>query len=695
MIVINKIRSSKNTNNNSYIHNSSRLNDNNLSMNEILSLIWGAKEILRGDFKKTEWGKIILPFIVLKRLDSILEPTKDRVIAEYEKIKNENQEYIDARLNKIAGYQFHNKSKFTLDLLTSDDQNILKNLQEYLSGFSENVNDIFENFKFGSSVNSLDKQGILYQMVQRFASSELDFDPKKIDNHMMGTIYEEVIRRANETINEEAGDHFTPREVIELMVNLLFSSEKEFLNKKGKINTIYDPAAGTGGMLSIASDYIEKINPDTIIDTYGQELNPETYAICKSDMLIRGLELDKIKLGNSLIGGEKGDGFVDKKFHYMLSNPPFGVDWGKKYEKGILDEASKGNNGKYGAGLPRKSDGSLLFLLHMISKMKTNEEGGSRIAIVLNGSPLFTGEADSGENKIRKWIIENDMLETIIALPNQLFYNTGIFTYIWIVTNNKDEKRKGRIQLINASGEKYYTKMKTSLGQKRNFINTDQIQKITDIYESFKSGEFCKIFDNEDFGYRRITIERPLKLNFQISEERLDRLKNENSFHKLDGIKGKLMEPTTKDVLEILTKMSNKIYKDHNEFQSDLSNIFYKSNFNLSSSLQKAIINALSERDEEAVPLKDNEGNLIPDPDLRDYEDVPLKDNVDKYFDKEVKPFVPDAWIDNSTRDKVGYEIPFNKYFFVYKPQRSLAEIDSNIEELQNKISEELRELMK
>jgi len=397
--------------------------------------------------------------------------------------------------------------------------------QAYLRGFSENVKDIFENFAFENSLNNLDRHDILLHMVQRFASSELDFDPKKIDNHMMGTIYEEVVRRANEATNEEAGHHFTPREVIRLMVNLLLSQEKDSLTKKGIVRTIYDPAAGTGGMLSIASDYIEKINPDAIIDVYGEEINEETYAVCKSDMLIKGLELDRIKRGNSLIMGKNGDGFADEKFHYMLSNPPFGVDW-SKYEKGIRAEAEKGLQGKYGAGTPRKSDGALLFLLQMISKMKPKEEGGSRIAIVLNGSPLFTGEADSGESNIRKWIIENDMLEAIIAMPDQLFYNTGIFTYVWIIANNKVEKRKGKIQLINALGKDFYQKMKSSLGKKRYYMDDNQIKNITEIHDSFKEGKYCKIFDNEDFGYTRITVNRPLKRNFQVSKERLEKLES-------------------------------------------------------------------------------------------------------------------------------------------------------------------------
>jgi type I restriction enzyme M protein len=667
--------------------------DKNMSMNDIVGLAWGAKEILRDDFKKTEWGKTILPFMVLRRLGKVLEPTKDKVVTEYEKIKKEKPEYIEARLNKITGYGFHNTSKYNLELLLADDKNLQKNIQSYIRGFSDNVKDIFENFGFETTLSKLDKHGILFHMIEKFASSELDFDPKKIDNHMMGTIYEEIVRRANEATNEEAGHHFTPREVITLMVNLLFSHEKDSLSKKGIVRTIYDPASGTGGMLSVASDYIEKLNPDAIIDVYGEEINDETYAVCKSDMLIKGLELDRIKLGNSLITGKNGDGFYDDKFHYMLSNPPFGVDWGK-YEKGIRNEEEKGLQGKYGAGTPRKSDGSLLFLLSMISKMKPKEEGGSRIAIVLNGSPLFTGEAGGGESDIRKWIIENDMLEAIVAMPDQLFYNTGIFTYVWIVSNNKDKKREGKIQLINAIGEDFFQKMKSSLGKKRNEISNEQIKSITEIYDSFKEGKYSKIFDNEDFGYHRITVDRPLKRNFKVSDERLEKLQQENAFLKLDELKEKPKQPKCKDILKVLSKMPTKTYKDHNEFSSELSNAFSNADFKITASQLKTIENALSERDEEATPQEDSKGNLVADSDLRDNENIPLKDDIDKYFAKEVLPYVPDAWIDESTRDKVGYEIPFTRHFYVYKPLRPLEEIDKEIRQLQKEISEGLEELM-
>ena len=655
-------------------------------MSDIVSLAWGAKEILRDDFKKTETGKTILPFIVLRRLGRVLEPTKDKVLSEYEKIKNEKPEYIEARLNKITGHGFHNHSKYNLELLLADPKSLQKNIQSYIRGFSENVRDIFENFKFEETLNELDKQDILFNMVEYFASSELDFDPEKIDNHMMGMIYEEVVRRVNEATNEEAGHHFTPREVITLMVNLLFSHEKDSLSKKGIIKTIYDPASGTGGMLSVASDYIAKINPDAIIDTYGQEKYPETYAICKSDMLIKGLELDRIKLGNSLIAGKKGDGFYDEKFHYMLSNPPFGVDWGK-YERGIRDEEEKGEQGKYGAGTPRKSDGSLLFLLSMISKMKPKEEGGSRIAIVLNGSPLFTGEAGSGESDIRKWIIENDMLEAIVAMPNDMFYNTGINTYIWIISNNKDKKRKGKIQLINAVGTEFFQKMKSSLGKKRNEISDDQIKSITKIYDSFKEGEFSKIFDNNDFGYYRITVDRPLKRNFKVSKDRLEKLQQEKAFLKLDELKPKPKQPKCKDVLKVLSTLPSKTYKDHYTFSTELSNTFSKMDYQITASQLKTIENSLSERDENATPQKDSKGNLFADSKLRDHENIPIKDNIDRYFAKEVTPYVPDAWIDESTRDTIGYEISFTRHFYVYKSIRSLEEIDSDLKENQKEIA--------
>ena len=662
-----------------------------MEINEIISLAWGAKEILRGDFKRIDYGRIILPFVVLRRLGRVLEDTKEDVLKELEKHKGSDEKLLDAILNDVTGYKFHNKSKYDLELLLADPENIHKNMKTYLRGFSKDVRDIFEDFKFNNTIDELDKQGILYNIVQHFAKAPLD--PKTVDQHKMGNIYEELIRKTSEATNEEAGEHFTPREVIRLMVNLIFAEDENLLKQKGVSRRIYDPAAGTGGMLAIAQDHIREINPNARTELYGQELLPFAYAICKSDMMLKELDLEKIKYGNSLTDQ---DGFPDEKFHYMLSNPPFGVDWGK-YETKIYSEREKGFQGKYGAGLPRKSDGSLLFLMHMISKMKSKQDGGGRIVMVLNGSPLFTGEAGGeSESSIRKWIIENDMLEAIIAMPDQLFYNTGIYTYLWIVTNNKDKSRQGKIQLINASGEQFYEKMKSSLGMKRNEISQSQIKEITKIFKEFKESEFSKIFDNEDFGYTRITVERPLKRNFQTSDERIEILKQEKNFANLPESKATDKIPSQNQVLNCINKIPKKLYKNYSEFSNILKKVFEENNVRLSSPLQKTIENALSERDEYAEPYfnKPDDPHPVPDSDLRDYENIPLKQDIDEYFENEVKKYVPDAWIDESTRGRVGYEIPFTRHFYKYESLQPLNEIDAKIKQLQKEICAGLEELM-
>jgi len=664
--------------------------ENSMNINEIISLAWGAKEILRGDFKRIDYGRIILPFIVLRRLGRVLEETKEDVLKGLEKHKGSDEKFLDAILNGITKKNFHNKSKYDLELLLADPDNIHKNMKTYMRGFSKDVRDIFEHFKFNNTIDELVKQGILYHIVSHFAKAPLD--PKTISHHDMGTIYEELIRKTSEATNEEAGENFTPREVIRLMVNLIFAHDESMIKEKGVSRTIYDPAAGTGGMLAIADDYIHEINKNARTELFGQELLPFAYAICKSDMLLKEFDLGKIKLGNSLTDQ---DGFQDEKFHYMLTNPPFGVDWGK-YAAKILSEREKGYEGKYGAGLPRKSDGSLLFLMHMISKMKSKEDGGGRIVMVLNGSPLFTGEAGSGESNIRKWIIEKDMLEAIIAMPDQLFYNTGIYTYLWIVTNNKPKNRQGKIQLINASGKKFLQKMKSSLGMKRNEISDSQRDEITKIFKEFKEGEFSKIFDNEDFGYARITIERSLKRNFEASDERIEILKQEKNFANLPKDKATEKIPSQNQVLNCIDKIPKKLYKNYPEFSNELEGVFAENNVKLSAPLQKTIENALSERDESAEPYKNkpDDPHPVPDSDLRDYENIPLKQDIDEYFENEVKKHVPDAWIDESTRDKIGYEIPFTRQFYKYKPLRPLEEIDSEIRQLQKEISAGLEELM-
>ena len=661
-----------------------------MNYNELISLFWGEKEILRGPYKQKEYGDIILPFVLLRRIGRVLEPSKDKVLKEYEKIKKLDESFVDAKLNKISGHGFHNKTKHDMRSLLDDPDNIHKNLKAYIRGFSDNIQDIFENFNFIDIIKDLDKHKLLQPTVERFESA--DVSPEKVDNHMMGTIYEELIRQSQEAGNEEAGEHFTPREVIGLLSKLILLPEKNNLSQEGIIRTVYDPAVGTGGMLSIASEQIREINPNVQIEGYGQELNAQSYAICKSDMLIKGLKSENIKYGEKSGSLADQDGFPDQKFHYMLSNPPYGVDW-SKYADEVKAEAEKGSSGKYPLGpqdgLPRKSDGSLLFVMQMISKMKSADDGGSRIGIVLNGSPLFTGEAGGGESNIRKWIIENDWLEAIIALPDNIFYNTGIFTYIWIITNKKEAKRVGKIQLINAIS--FFENMKTSLGNKRHFISAEQITQITKIYQDFKPGEFSKIFENKDFAYTRITVDRPLKRNFQATEERIERLKQESAFVKIADAKLKPNDPKQKDILAVLKKMPSKLYKDSEEFSNDLKDAFSHANFKLSSSLQKAIEKSLSERDETAVPAKDSKGNLKADSDLRDYENIPVTQDIDEYFEKEVTKYVPDAWIVPETRDKIGYEIPLTRHFYVYKPLRPLEEIDTDLKAN----SEEIQALQK
>ena len=661
-----------------------------MNYNELISLFWGEKEILRGPYKQKDYGDIILPFVLLRRIGRVLEPTKDKVLKEYEKIKKLDESFVDAKLNKISGHGFHNKTKHDMRSLLDDPDNIHKNLTQYIKGFSDNIKDIFENFNFIDIIKELDKHKLLQPTVERFESA--DVSPENVDNHMMGTIYEELIRQTQEAGNEEAGEHFTPREVIGLLSKLILLPEKKNLSQEGIIRTVYDPAVGTGGMLSIVSEQIRGINPNVQIEGYGQELNPQSFAICKSDMLIKGLKSENIKYGEKSGSLADQDGFPDQKFHYMLSNPPYGVDW-SKYADEVKAEAEKGSSGKYPLGpqdgLPRKSDGSLLFVMQMISKMKSADDGGSRIGIVLNGSPLFTGEAGSGESNIRKWIIENDWLEAIIALPDNIFYNTGIFTYIWIITNKKEAKRVGKIQLINAIS--FFENMKTSLGNKRHFISAEQISQITKIYQDFKPGESSKIFENKDFAYARITVDRPLKRNFQATEERIERLKQESAFVKIADAKLKPNDPKQKDILDVLKKMPSKLYKDSEEFSNDLKDAFSHANFKLSSSLQKAIEKSLSERDETAVPAKDSKGNLKADSDLRDYENIPVTQDIDEYFEKEVTKYVPDAWIVPETRDKIGYEIPLTRHFYVYKPLRPLEEIDTDLKAN----SEEIQALQK
>lgn len=475
----------------------------NLNINEYTNFIWKIADLLRGDYKQSEYGDVILPFTVLCRLDSVLFESKEKVL-EIEKTSSYSDKVKEKLFEQATGMKFYNKSNFTFKTLKDDAPNIAENLRDYITSFSANVQEIMEAFDIYAQIERLDKAGLLYLVISKYVD-EIDLSPQKVPNDLMGYIFEELIRRFSEISNETAGEHFTPREVIRLMVSLIFNEDGSELSEDGKMTSLYDPAAGTGGMLAIGSDYLKALNQTIYVDCYGQELNPMTYAVCKSDMLIKGQQYERIYRGNSFTE----DGTEGKTFSYMLCNPPFGVEW-KKYEKAIKAEHEKlGFAGRFGAGLPRISDGSFLFLQHMISKMKPAEEGGSRIAIVFNGSPLFTGDAGSGESEIRRWIIENDWLEAIVALPDQMFYNTGISTYIWIVTNRKSKLRRGKIQLINAVS--FFEKMRKSLGSKRNQITDPQIDEIAGIHKAFLPGEHCKIFDNEDFGFWKVTVERPLR----------------------------------------------------------------------------------------------------------------------------------------------------------------------------------------
>ncbi len=632
---------------------------------EKVGFIWSVADLLRGDFKQSEYGKVILPLTVLRRLDCVLEPTKAKVLEKAKALpKHADEKMRDMILCQTAGQSFYNLSKFTIQSLLGDQEHLAANLNNYITGFSANAREIFiEKFKFGDQIDRLDAGNLLFMVMSKFI--EIDMHPDAVNNLQMGYIFEELIRRFSEQSNETAGEHFTPREVIRLKVNILFAEDDDGLRKKGIIRTIYDLACGTGGILSVAENYLHELNPSATLKTFGQELNPESYAICKSDMLIKGEDASNIKFGNSFTQ----DGLAGEKFDYFASNPPFGVEW-KKVEQYITDEHQNlGMSGRFGAGLPRVSDGSLLFLQHMISKFK-QDHGGSRLSIVFNGSPLFTGGAGSGESEIRRWIIENDWLEAIVAVPDQLFYNTGISTYLWIVTNRKSRKRKGKVQLVNAVS--FSTKMRKSLGNKRNEISEEQIKRITQIYCHFKEGEFCKIFDNEDFGYWRLTVERPLRLNFAASDDRLARLDDPKLVASLKpmGAKG--------------------VFKNREEFIQCLKEHCKTKKITLTPRQFKAVLSALSERDEAADICTDAKGNPEPDADLRDNENVPLKEDIHDYFKREVLPHVPDAWIDEE-KTKKGYEIPFTRHFYQYTPLRPLKEIGAEIKMLENEIQEMLK----
>ncbi|WHY98842.1 type I restriction-modification system subunit M [Peribacillus simplex] len=667
-----------------------------INFQDKVSFIWSIAEVLRGPYKPEDYGKVILPLAVLRRFDCVLESTKDDVLENFEKFKAMNEDAREPILNRIAKQNFHNTSNYNFTKLLSDADNIADNLRDYINGFSKTARDIMDHFDLDRQIEKLDNNDLLYLTIKRF--SELDLHPEVVSNVEMGYIFEELIRRFSE--HAEAGDHYTPREVVRLMVSLLFMQDDDILTKHGLTQTLYDSAAGTGGMGSVAQEYLKELNPTADLEFFAQEINGESYAICKADILIKGADAKNVRLGNTL----SNDQFKGEKFDYLISNPPYGVDW-KSYEKPIKSEhEEQGYNGRFGPGTPRTSDGQLLFLLHLISKMKpvtAENPQGSRLAIIMNGSPLFTGDAGSGESEIRRYVIENDLVEGIVAMPSDLFYNTGIATYIWILTNNKAAIRKGKVQLVNAVD--FSKKMKKSMGSKRNEITQEQIDEIVRLYGDFKEGEYIKVFDNEDFGYHKITVERPLRLNFLISEERIQRVAEQKAFQNLATSKkkgnnglaeieaGKAIQVKIMEVLRSLE--SEQLYKNREAFTKLLKDEFKKADVTIGAPVLKAILAGLSEKDETADICMKNKTDVEADADLRDTETVPLKEDINEYFEREVTPHVSDAWNDES-KTKVGYEIPFTRQFYKYTALRSSEEIMAEIKELESSIAEQLKKVL-
>ncbi|EKO3444908.1 N-6 DNA methylase [Vibrio fluvialis] len=694
------------------------MTNNNFS--STAAFLWSVADLLRGDFKQSQYGRIILPFTLLRRLECVLEATKPEVLAKYETVKAMPIEAQDKLLTHAAKLSFYNTSKMDLNRL--GETGVASNLESYIQSFSPNAREIFEHFDFFNTIDKLEEADLLYKVAKRFATTDLH--PNTISNYGMGLVFEELIRRFAESSNETAGEHFTPRDIVELTTSLLFTNEEE-LTSSGLVRSIYDPTAGTGGFLSSGMEYVHKLNEKASLSAFGQELNPESYAICKADMLIKGQKVDNIKLGNTL----SNDQLRNDKFDYMLSNPPFGVDW-KKIQKQINDEhTQKGFEGRFGAGLPRVSDGSLLFLLHLISKMRPVSEGGSRIGIILNGSPLFTGGAGSGESEIRRYILENDLLEAIVALPTDMFYNTGIATYIWVLSSHKPAHRKGKVQLINASKERaktggrgrsggseveggssqenenvFYAAMRKSLGSKRKELTPDAINIIVQTYGQFVENDFSKIFDYKAFGYRRITVERPLQLAIYPKDElRLESLQADNAWAKMD-------ETTQQAILDALASFEEDKYLSRDKFLKQLKVKLERESaqeqresaakaVKLSAVQLKLIVKHLGEHDDEAEVCK-AKGQIEANPDLRDNENVPLTETVADYFAREVLPHVPNAWIDESKTDPkdgevgiVGYEIPFNRHFYVYEPPRALEEIDADLDAVSAEIMQLLQEV--
>jgi type I restriction enzyme M protein len=667
---------------------------------EIVSFIWGTANLIRDSFKRGKYQDVILPFTVLRRIDSVLQPTKDEVLEAYHKYKGE-LDNLDPILRRKSGYAFYNTSNYTFKRLLSEDPSQLSsNLRTYIAGFSENMREVIEKFDFRNTISKLEQAGLLYQVMDRFKN--VDLHPDTVSNEQMGLIFEELIRKFNEALDENPGEHFTPREVVRLMTELVLAGDRAELGRAGRVFKIYDPCCGTGGMLTAARDRVREISEDTEVYLFGQEVNPETYAICKSDLYLKtedGRDADRIAFGSTL----SNDQHRGERFDYQLANPPYGKDW-KRDKKAVKQEAERGDAGRFEAGTPRISDGQLLFLQHMVSHMKPETDDGGRVAIIMNGSPLFTGSAGSGESEIRRWLMENDWVEAIIQLPEQIFYNTGISTYVWVLSNTKDERRKGKVQLID--GSDLWCPMRKSLGSKRRYIgegedgDPNQVAEIVGLYEAFdrarQNGDLddrVQIFDTEDFGYRKIRVERPLRVNLRPSADRIERVWDQRYFGRLD-------DEVQEQVVAMLHEMEDRTYYNYADFRSHLKEQLKAHGISIRKKKRTDILDALSEKDPDADPVRDTKGRIESDTDLRDYENVPLTEDVFEYFEREVKPHVEDAFIDEDYTDeqdgkvgRVGYEINFNRYFYEYEPPRPLEEIEKDIRDVENDIIEMLREV--
>ena len=701
-----------------------------MNHSQIVSFIWGVADLIRDTFKRGKYQDVILPLTVLRRLDCVLAPTKRKVLEVQARFKGK-LDNLDPQLRRASGFAFYNTSRYDLEKLLADAPHVAQNLRNYIAGFSPNMREVLEKFDFDNTISKLDEAGLLFLVVQRFGDPQVNLHPDAVDNATMGTIFEELIRKFNEALNENPGEHFTPRDVVHLMVDLLLAGDEQRLRTKGVVLSVYDPCCGSGGMLTIAKEHItageirdgerrgDAVNPGADTHLFGQEVNPETFAICKSDLFMKsedGRDAENILFGSTLSNDRHAAG----SFDYMIANPPYGKDW-KRDQDAVQNEHDRGAAGRFGPGLPRISDGQLLFLQHMLAHAREPAEGGSRVAIIMNGSPLFTGDAGSGESEIRRWILENDLLEALIALPEQLFYNTGIATYVWVLTNRKRPDRRGRVQLIDATS--FWTLLRKSLGAKRREVPFERKQDILRLLADFEDGATRKVVqDGEErevvvsriyptthFGFRKITVERPLRLDFQASPERIARLDDQRAFANLavsrkKGAAGAKDEAAGRKqqaaIRALLGSLPDESFLDRALFEVELSRATGKAELKLAAPVRKAILSALSERNDETEICRDREGGPEPDPELRDTENVPLLEDIESFFEREVKPHVPDAWIDANRRDPqdgkvglVGYEINFNRYFYEYRPPRPLEEIEADIQQVEKEIMAMLREV--